>query len=148
MISKILVPVDGSEHAYRALSFAADLAEKYRAEIVVVHALTDWRLPEALERFAESEHLEGPPEYIRYKLVGESLLKEAEARLKGRGLSRVRTTALSGDPAQEILREAAEIGADLIVMGNRGLSDVKGLLIGSVSHKVTSLAPCTVITVK
>jgi nucleotide-binding universal stress UspA family protein len=53
-----------------------------------------------------------------------------------------------GDPAQSILHLAKERGVDTIVMGSRGLSDIKGLFVGSVSHKINHLAECTCITVK
>jgi nucleotide-binding universal stress UspA family protein len=53
-----------------------------------------------------------------------------------------------GDPGKEILRYAEEETANLIVMGSRGLSDLQGLLMGSVSHKVSHLSPCSCITVK
>ena len=52
-----------------------------------------------------------------------------------------------GSPADVILEEAARVGVDAIVMGSRGLSDIKGLLVGSVSHKVLHAAKCTVVTV-
>jgi len=52
-----------------------------------------------------------------------------------------------GSPADVILEEAERLGVDAIVMGSRGLSDVKGLLVGSVSHKVLHAAKCTVVTV-
>ncbi|HUO45666.1 MAG TPA: universal stress protein [Acidimicrobiia bacterium] len=54
----------------------------------------------------------------------------------------------SGDPAATIVRLAKEVGADLIVMGSRGLGSVAGLLLGSVSHKVGHAAPCAVLTVR
>ena len=53
-----------------------------------------------------------------------------------------------GDPAKCILAAIDEESADFVVMGSRGLSDLKGLLMGSVSHKVSHLAPCTCVTVK
>ena len=53
-----------------------------------------------------------------------------------------------GDPVKEILRHAEEDAANLIVMGSRGLGDLQGLLMGSVSHKVSQLSPCSCITVK
>ena len=64
------------------------------------------------------------------------------------GCTDVQAKAVLGDPAGEILERAAQIGADMIVMGSRGLSDLKGLLVGSVSHKVNHLADCTCITVR
>jgi nucleotide-binding universal stress UspA family protein len=53
-----------------------------------------------------------------------------------------------GDPAKEILSVAAEEHADIIIMGRRGMGDLAGLLLGSVSHKVSHLAECACLTVK
>jgi len=53
-----------------------------------------------------------------------------------------------GQPARSIVEFAKDRGIDVIVMGSRGTGDMEGLLLGSVSHKVTSLAPCTCVTVK
>ena len=53
-----------------------------------------------------------------------------------------------GNAANEIVATAESIGADMIFLGSRGLGDAKGLLVGSVSHKVMNLAPCTCVAVK
>ncbi len=53
-----------------------------------------------------------------------------------------------GNPAEAILKAAKQVDADLIVLGTRGLSDLKGLLLGSVSHKVIQLSPCSCLVVK
>ena len=60
----------------------------------------------------------------------------------------VRTVVHEGDPASAILAVAKEADADLIVMGRRGLGDLAGLLLGSVSQKVTHLAECACLTVR
>ena len=80
--------------------------------------------------------------------VGNVLLENAEARAKSGGVQDVGLELKQGDPAKCILAAIDEESADFIVMGSRGLSDLKGLLMGSVSHKVSHLAPCTCVTVK
>ena len=65
-----------------------------------------------------------------------------------KGASNVETVRRSGDAAAIILEVANDQSADMIVMGSRGLGNVKGLLLGSVSHKVTQLSECSCITVK
>ncbi len=68
--------------------------------------------------------------------------------MKLKGAKRVETRVEFGDAAPVILATAKECGADLIVLGSRGLSDLRGLMMGSVSHKVANLAEVTVLTVK
>ena len=80
--------------------------------------------------------------------VGERLMSRAGARAREKGVQQVRTLLEDGDPAATILRLAKGLDADMIVLGSRGLGDVKGLLLGSVSHKVAHLAECTCVAVK
>ena len=81
-------------------------------------------------------------------VIGESVLEQAEARARGLGATSVETVLATGDPARTILATAEARGANLIVIGSRGLSDLGGLFVGSVSHKVNHLSGITVITVR
>ncbi|MEE8536041.1 MAG: universal stress protein, partial [Kiloniellales bacterium] len=65
-----------------------------------------------------------------------------------KGVEKIQRTLEDGDPAKAILDCAKRVEANLIVMGSRGLNDLKGLLVGSVSHKVSHLAECTCVTVR
>ena len=150
MFSNIIVAVDGSDHSLKAVDLASDIAEKYDAELALVHVLTNSRLPESLKRFAQSEY-QGTgetPEYLPHRVIAEPLLAEAAVRAERCGVKRIKQLIEEGDPAGCIVQVAADIGADLIVMGTRGLSDVGGILMGSVSHKVAHLATCACVTVK
>ena len=69
-------------------------------------------------------------------------------RVRGKGLTAVEAMERDGDPAKIIAEVANTQRFDAIVMGTRGLSDIRGLILGSVAHKVNHLAKCTVITVK
>ena len=80
--------------------------------------------------------------------VGEELLRRAEARAREAGGGTVSTALEVGDPASAIAEYAKANAVDLIVMGRRGLGAIGGLLLGSVSHKVTQLAPCACMTVR
>jgi nucleotide-binding universal stress UspA family protein len=172
MIKTILVATDGSEHAKKAVTLAADIADKYDSRMIVLHVFSKGPLPESLVRMAESEHItparnEAPiapspagqlppaaifaqtddnPEIRRY--VAEHLLSQAQKVAKDKGVQDVLCVLEDGDPVKEILRHAEEDSANLIVMGSRGLGDLQGLLMGSVSHKVSQLSLCTCITVK
>lgn len=80
--------------------------------------------------------------------VGNVLLEDAETIAEKAGVKNVGLVVKQGDPAKCILSSVVEENADFIVMGTQGLSALKGLLMGSVSHKVSHLAPCTCVTVK
>lgn len=174
MIKTILVPTDGSEHAAKAVRFAGDLAGKYDAEIVLLHVLLRRHLDEGLRRFAEVEGPQhgrplaeavaaipewqfpvskvpsngGESEEQVLSRVAERILRDAEHTAREHGARTVRRGLEDGDAAKRILQAAEAEHADAIIMGSRGLSDLKGLFVGSVSHKVSHFAPCTVIAVR
>ena len=150
-MARILVAIDGSEHAWRALDVAADVAKRHGAQLIVLHVVPYEPMPAALRAFAEAEHIslaeeEGRDHYAR--TLGDQLTRAAEARARGKGLSEVVGRTVEGNPADQILAEAASEGVDMIVMGSRGLSDARAFFLGSVSHKVANHAACTCVTVK
>jgi nucleotide-binding universal stress UspA family protein len=147
VIGKILVAVDGSPAATRALTLGADIALRYGARLHVVHVMTEVSVPEGFEEFARIERLD-PPLWAELGRVGDEILAAARADATAKGVRDVRTLVLTGDPAEQLLRYAHDHGVDLIVLGRRGLGRVQGLLMGSVSVKVSSLAECPVVTVK
>ena len=150
-MARILVAIDGSEHAWRALDVAADVAKRHGAQLIVLHVVPYEPMPAALRAFAEAEHISLAEEEGRYhyaRTLGDQLTRAAEARARGKGLSEVVGRTVEGNPADQILAEAASEGVDMIVTGSRGLSDARALFLGSVSHKVANHAACTCITVK
>lgn len=174
MFKTILAPIDGSNHAVKAAELAADLAVKYDARLVLLHVILQGEAPEHLRRLAEIEHLVDPApqgmpaagnvpagigaalqeaqtrkeSHVIYESLGRRILERAERMARSQGVQNVDTRLLDGDPTDQIVKAATEENTDLIVMGSRGLSDLKGLLMGSVSHKVVSVAGCTCVTVK
>jgi nucleotide-binding universal stress UspA family protein len=147
MISRILVAVDGSEPASRAVALGADLAVKYGAPLHLVHVIA--RLvpgPELLE-FARIERVETPLA-MEMMGVGQSIVAAARAAAAAKGAGHIRDDVLTGDPADALLGYARDLAVDLIVMGRRGVGPIRGLLMGSVSLKVNSLAECPVLTVR
>jgi nucleotide-binding universal stress UspA family protein len=147
MNKKILVPIDGSEQAFKAIDVAAKLAHDDNVEIVLLNVVGREPLPEAVRRFAEVEHIEGPPEWQYEQMVAAGVLKAGQKRARNKGIKSVDTRVRHGDPTKAIVEAASFDYIDMIVMGNRGLGSVKGLAFGSVSQKVSHLAPCSVITV-
>ncbi len=146
MLKTILVPIDGSDYANRAVDYASHLAAKFDAKIVLLHAIhyPFGRLPDELHQFAVSEHLDGPDEVAA---VAEKMLQSAEARASSAGVEEIAHDTRIGDPAQVILDAVQSFDAECIVMGSRGLGELKGLLVGSVSDKVLHHAevPVTIV---
>ena len=75
-------------------------------------------------------------------------MRQARTRAAAKGVRSVQALLEPGDPASTILRLAKGLRADMIFLGSRGLGNLEGLLMGSVSHKVTHLAECTCVAVK
>jgi len=175
MIKTILVPTDGSDHAVKAITFASDIASKYEARIVLFHALLVGcssgeilKLIEAgqlsektLAGLREMANLQTriqstalfapnniPPSIDKLEQIGKDLLSSAERIAREHGVDKLSKILTNGEPIHCILRAMDDEKVDLIVMGSRGLGELEGLLVGSVSHKISHLAECTVVTVK
>ena len=136
-MARIVVGVDGSEHAGRALGRAVKEARLRGARLDVVHAI-----PVPL-KFADPV-LAPPPPLDELREAGEKLIEQALAAVDHEGLDVRRITSV-GHTAQ-LLCDAAE-GADLLVVGSRGFGGFRGLLVGSVTHQVVAHAPCPVLVV-
>ena len=160
MIKKILVPIDGSRHSDKAVDMAAEMAQRFEADLVVAHSLLHGPVPQEVRKLSTEKIPEIPPmsmggASVDYQVpraalesIAEALLKNASERARASGVANVDTQWDDGDPAQVIVGIAEKQGADMIVMGSRGLGDFKGLLMGSVSHKVQNLFDGSVLTVK
>lgn len=156
MFSNMLTPIDGSSDAQRALDLAVDLARRYGARLHLLHVITASDVPKALRKLSDRPPLPASaapnavPAYEREvaKDVAQVLLERARKAAEEAGVEHVETHWTTGQSAHEILAYAREHRIDLIVIGARGMSPLKGLMIGSVSHKVQQLARCNVITVK
>lgn len=147
MITNILVAVDGSDHAERAVELAGDIAGKYGAALHLINVIESGELPASLRRFAESEHLRGTESQV-YEAIARQILDEAAERARAHGAAKITPVIGRGDVAEQIVSYANDNAIDFLVVGSRGLSDFKSLLLGSVSHKVSTLAPCTCVTVR
>ena len=136
MISRILVPVDGSAHSDKALDYAIFLAKSCGASLGVVHVSNPPPIPTS-----DSER-------GSYFKMGETdanaILAKAEDSAKTVGLKIEKISEL-GHPPTRILEVAS--GYDLIIMGSRGMSGIKAALLGSVSHTVSQQAKCPVLIV-
>ena len=147
MTKRILVPVDGSGYASKAIDFAADLAKMDDLEVHLLHVVRRMHIPEQIEKYVRTEKIEDPPEIFLRERIGKKLLNWAEEETRKRGLSRIKTEVSGGDPAAEIINYASFHGVDLIVMGSQGLSGGKNRL-GSVAIQVILGTDRTCVVVK
>ena len=148
MLRKILVPTDSSAHAQKAIDFACDLALKYGAMLYVMHVVSESDVPEWVQEYIKAEGIKEPPQSVYLEKIGQRIIELAEKQIKEKGVEKFRSMVDLGNPAEKITEFARKNDVDMIVMGSRGLSEVKGLLLGSVSHKVCNMAKCTCVTVK
>jgi nucleotide-binding universal stress UspA family protein len=141
-VRSILVPIDFSPNAEPVLEWASHLAEEHECPLVLLHA---YHLP------VDFQQLEGaylPPDFwTQVKNDAAANLEKHAKALRDRGL-RVETVLREGYPASVIEEEARERRVDLIVIGTRGHTGLKHLLLGSVAERVVQKAPCAVLTVK
>lgn len=174
MFKSVVLATDGSEHATRAATEAADLAAATGARLTVVTVLPKSmsledleasplakRLPRAtkaelkrIHRIMASTNSERdlhpwvPVLPAVRNALGTVILDEAEKVATRRKVAKVTRVIAEGDPATGILKAADKAKADVIVMGTRGLSEIGTLVIGSVSHKVMHHAKCSSLIVK
>ncbi len=138
----ILVPVDFSEHADSVIEWAAHLAEEHGSRLLLLHA---YHLP------VEFQQVEGaylPADFWNsVKDESKKQLAVYGEQLRARGLD-VEELTREGYPATVIEEAAEQLEADLIVIGSRGRSGLKHLLLGSIAERVVQKAPCPVLTVK
>jgi len=144
LFSRILVALDGSEYSMKALEFAIDIAKKYQSQLVLVHVVM--RQIYAINP-PEAGILAGTAIVRELEAEGKAILAKGEQTVKAQGLP-VEARLRQGVPAEELLRAAVDEKADLMVLGSRGLSQVKAFLLGSVSDKVSHHAKCPTLIVR
>jgi nucleotide-binding universal stress UspA family protein len=144
MFAAIVVGTDGSETASKAVSEAAQLAASAGARLLVVSAFE----PRAAARRREEELSPADRQWlVNVREEVGATLRAAREEAEAQGV-RVDTFARQGDPADAILDVAEEQRADLIVVGNKGMTGAKRFLLGSVPNKVSHHAPCSVLIIR
>ena len=149
MFGSIIACVDGSKQAMRAAITAVELAKRCDARLPFISVAPEHskQIDEDLRRFMEAERLERPPDEAIDR-VRAKLLKGMTDHARKKGHRNVDPIMRTGHPAHAIVDFARNAGADLIVMGSRGLGDVESVLIGSVSLEVSSRSSCPCLLVK
>jgi nucleotide-binding universal stress UspA family protein len=141
--SKILVAIDGSDHAEKAFRHAMTLAQKFDSKVIVVHVMSPPAAGGGMGNFPMQEVVRAAFDSAQILTSKFSLIAQQEF-----GLAVETITAKGGAVADEILKAADSNKVDLIVMGSRGLSGFKELVLGSVSSAVVHRAKVPVLTVK
>jgi nucleotide-binding universal stress UspA family protein len=147
-LQQVVIATDGSDHADRAIQFAARLSLPESSKLVLVHGVRPFvPFPEVLFPSTEEELQEAVTEVRRQQQnQGAAVLAAAQGLLAQLGRA-AETVLRVGDPTTEILAVAQERQADLIVAGARGASLIEGLLIGSVADRLVNEARCSVLIV-
>ena len=145
MYRNVVVGTDGSESAEGAVRHAAGLAKAFGARLTVVTVFQ--RNPEETARVQVDA-----PEEIRWMLTDAATAEEkanhGRTLAKELGLSDVRVRIGDGDPAEQLVEAAEDTGADLIVVGSKGMTGAKRFLLGSVPNRVSHHAPCSVLIIR
>ena len=135
---KVLVPVDNSEFALKALAKAIDMAKQEGAELTVMSV--------ALE-FQDVEEI--PISYAeKFKDQARRAVNNACEVAENAGLKPQTRIEVGASPADNIVKYAEESKTDLIVMGHRGMTGLARFLVGSVAGRVVAHAPCSVLVVR
>ncbi|MFI5027768.1 MAG: universal stress protein [Solirubrobacterales bacterium] len=145
MFNRIVVGTDGSETAAEAVRQAIDLANLSGATLSVVSAYKP-----APKARVQGEQVDAPPD-IQYEIGPREdvnlILQTAVADAKKAGVE-AQPHPVEGEAAEAILKVAEETNADLIVVGNKGMSGARRFFLGSVPNNVSHHAPCSVIIVR
>jgi nucleotide-binding universal stress UspA family protein len=146
LFTRIVVGTDGSETAGEAVSRAAEVAKLAGAQLDIVSAYEP-----ISKRRVEAEQ-EGAPPDVQHEINPREdvnlVLEAAAAKAKQDGVVGVQTHPVEANPADAILEVAEKTGADLIVVGNKGMTGARRFLLGSVPNNVSHHAPCSVMIVR
>jgi nucleotide-binding universal stress UspA family protein len=142
--TKIVVGTDGSPTALRAVAKATALAKAVGAELVIVSAFNN-RAPSGVA--AAGIALDS--RWVAAAQSGaESVAKEAAEKAKADGVTTVLYQAVAGDPSEVLLQVTTEQGADLLVVGSKGMQSTARFLLGPIANKVSRKVPCDLLIVE
>jgi nucleotide-binding universal stress UspA family protein len=155
LFAKILVPLDGSEHSLKALERATEIAKKFSGKITLIHvysvSIQPIMLPAPTTLGSPSIPILTGAEVSRMaeatRGFGNRILREGEEKVKAEKVQ-VEKTLVEGHAVEEIVRAATEGNFDLIVIGARGISHIREILLGSVTDGVIHHVHCPVLVVK
>jgi nucleotide-binding universal stress UspA family protein len=141
-MERIIVATDGSPGADRAIELAARLAHGLQVELFILTVGGEFDASD-MRGLANAE----PDLGSALDSAAEQILATASGRARRSGATAIRTSIAWGDPAETIIETARRENATMLVVGRRGRGRLAGLLLGSVSQKLASLAGCAVLVV-
>ena len=142
--TKVVVGTDGSESSYRAVDRAAQLAADASADLVIACAY----VPADPRSVSQAADQLGEDAYqIRGDNPAEDIVRSARDRALKAGATQIETRTVKGAPVESLIKLADEVGADLLVVGNKGLSSLTGRLLGSVPADAARRATCDVLII-
>lgn len=145
MFKRILVPVDGSRGAHKALETAIEMQKACEAELLILSVYREHNSWKASVTFVYPEKTASTDDAM--KQYAREVAETSKAFAIEQGVGSVRSFFVGGGPARKIIKFTKDHDIDLIIMGKTGLSDARHHLLGGVAYKVTSLAECPVLTV-
>jgi nucleotide-binding universal stress UspA family protein len=153
MYKTILVPIDGSDPSAHALNHALNIAERYKAKIMLLAVVTRVVMPILPDEGLGTLPISTAQEMVRYqeRLRGlyEKILKETEERIRSEYPDlELEIILKEGRPSTEIVQTAEKNGVDLIVMGSRGVGGITGWILGSTSRRVVDSCTKPILIVK
>jgi nucleotide-binding universal stress UspA family protein len=146
---RFLVATDGSDAADRAVEFAARLTKKLKGDLKIVHVVAVRDVPLIqLDAYVRSNHVRAPEAMTTFSKEKLAIARQRAEALEAFDVDLESQLELQeGDVGGAIIDAARRNEIDVIVLGKRGLGRTSGLLLGSVSQRVVSVAPCAVIVV-
>jgi nucleotide-binding universal stress UspA family protein len=141
MLRKILVAFDGSQQSYKAFDFALEMTKLCPGASPEIMVISVAQPPEPADIVEVDAIIDSATQHY------EELFKKLREDSQEKGIE-IKTEVAIGHPADQIVRYAAEHQCDIIVVGQRGKSKIESWLLGSVSKRVATYAPCTVTIVK
>ena len=141
MLNKILVAFDGSEQSYKAFDFALEMSRRCTGALLKITVLSVAQPPEPIDIVEMDAIIDSATQHY------EELFKGLREKAKTSTVE-IKTEIAVGHPADQIVRYAKENACDMVIVGQRGKSKIESWLLGSVSKRVSTYAPCTVTIVK
>ncbi|MCK0097489.1 universal stress protein [Yoonia sp. F2084L] len=144
MFADITVAIDGSDHGWRALEIACDLAKRYEGKIHLIHAP---EMPPSSMAIGIGA-IDVPVDMEQLMASGQAIMAQAADLARKSEVEPASQIVRVGVPSAEVIHTAEATGSDLIVTGRRGMGGIASLLLGSTSQKIAHDAPCACLTVK
>lgn len=144
MFENITIGVDGSDHCWRALEVACDMAKRYEANLHIIHVP---EVPPSAMAIGIGA-IDVPIDMEQVMSAGQAVMTDAAARARNFGVEPSSQIVRTGITSTEIIHAAESTNSDLIVTGRRGAGSIASLLLGSTSQKIAQEAPCACLTVK